>query len=276
MGLFAISTLLVLVLVFAVMAPGEAPRAPMPSGMYAPRGDLRGWRMVFHDDFSGSHLDKRKWRGYSGTPGGDPFGWFAPSHLSVAGGKLLIDGYQDAALGGKWATGGVSTLRRVAQRYGKYQVRYRFDGGVGVSHAVLLWPADQSWPPEIDFSEDSAHDHPISHATLHYGRQDKQIARRTRVNLDVWHTFGVEWTPRRLVYTLDGRAWASVRSRGVPSIPMVLAIQTQAWGCGISTWEGCVGPRTPARVRLEVDWVVSYARMHQPEVDDPLSRPGVL
>ena len=48
-----------------------------------------------------------------------------------------------------------------------------------------------------------------------------------------WHTYGVQWTPTSMTYTIDGRVWASV-SRGSlgspdqwPTIPMNLTLQSQ-------------------------------------------------
>lgn len=230
-----------------------------PSGVSAPVGDLPGWTPVLTDNFSGSTLDPTHWKTYLGVPGGDPAGWFDPSHVRVGAGKLVIDGYKDPALGGKWATGGVATQPGLAQTYGKYLVRLRFDRGVGVNHAILLWPAAETWPPEIDFSESDGLGDNVSYTTIHYGASDAMIHRQVGVDLRRWHTVGVEWSPGRVVYTLDGRAWATVRSARVPSQPMKLALQTQAWSCGGNLWGGCVGARTPAHVRLDVDWVVIYA-----------------
>jgi hypothetical protein len=68
----------------------------------------------------------------------------------------------------------------------------------------------------------------------------------------------VEWSPGQLTYTLDGTVWATMTSRYVPSTPMSIAIQTQAWRCG-NTWEGCPNSTTPATVNLHVDWVVAYS-----------------
>jgi len=73
-------------------------------------------------------------------------------------------------------------------------------------------------------------------------------------------TSGVQWTAGHLVYTLDGKNWAQVTNTNVPSTPMNLDIQTQAWACGTSTWEQCPNASTPAQVNLDVDWVVAYAR----------------
>jgi beta-glucanase (GH16 family) len=145
------------------------------------------------------------------------------------------------------------------QTYGKYLVRFRFDSGVGIAHAILLWPADNSWPPEVDFSEDNGAGRQTDYATLHYGPSNTMVQHSLSVDLTQWHTLGVEWTPGRLVYTIDGRSWATVNDSQVPSVPMVLDIQTQAWACGTSNWEQCPNATTPSHVNLYVDWVVAYA-----------------
>ncbi len=135
----------------------------------------------------------------------------------------------------------------------------RMDSGVGISHILLLWPADNSWPPEIDFSEDDGHDNSTNYGTMHYGANNTQIQNHVSVDMTQWHTFGVEWTAGKLVYTLDGVPWATTTSSQVPSIPMVLDMQTQAWGCGDNGWEACPDSTTPSQVNLDVDWAVGYA-----------------
>ena len=121
-----------------------------------PTADIPGWQQTFSDDFNGTAIDSRQWWIYDGVPGGDPGTFFAPSHVTASSGTLVISDYQDPAYGNKWTTGGIQY--KAAQTYGKYLVRFRFDAGPGLSHALILWPPDDSWPPEIDFSEDNSHD----------------------------------------------------------------------------------------------------------------------
>jgi beta-glucanase (GH16 family) len=229
-----------------------------------PTGNPPGWREVFSDDFTGTSLDWR-WTSYWGQPGGDPGGFFDPTHVAVSNGTLVISAYRDPADDvwdagpGTYVSGGISSSPSFAQTYGKYLVRFRMDAGQGVALAILLWPQSNTWPPEIDFAEDNGGDRSINYATLHYGSANTQLQRRVAVDLTHWHTLGVQWTKGRLVYTLDGRDWAKVTSVNVPSIPMVLDIQTQGWACGTSTWEQCPNVSTPPRVNLEVAWVVAYA-----------------
>ncbi len=235
---------------FTVTAASQ--RIPMPSD------PVPGWRQVFADDFVGSTLASRDWFAYSGQPAGDPAGWFDPKHVSLSDGELVIKGYSDPADANKWATGGIQA--RVGQTYGKYLVRFRFDAGTGVAHAILLVPADHTWPPEVDFSEDNGGDKQTVTTTMHYRTPDSlthMIHNQVPVDLTQWHTLGVEWMPGRLVYTLDGTDWATITNTYVSTIPMVLCIQTQAWASG--NWEHGIDATTPANVNLYVDWVVVYA-----------------
>jgi beta-glucanase (GH16 family) len=243
-----------------------APAAPAvqaaesPSGEAMPVGNIPGWRQVFSDDFSGSSLDLSKWFSYAPSqPGGDPGGWFEPSHVTVSDGELVISTYRELTDGGIWTSGGVSAAPGLVQTYGKSRVRFRFSPGHGIAHGLFLMPADGSWPPEIDFSEDNGENRNVDTATLHYGSNDQTEHAMVDTDLTQWHTLGLEWTPGLLLYTIDGHEWARMTGSNVPAIPMVLDIQTQAWACGISEWEACPDSTTPATVDLDVDWVVAYA-----------------
>jgi len=232
------------------------------SGLAMPSGNITGWKQVFADDFSGPYLSS-KWFAYGGQPGGDPGGYWSPSHVNLVNGQLVLRGYRDSRFSNKFVTGGVSTAHGFVQTYGKYLVRFRMDAGAGIAHAIMLWPADNSWPPEIDFSEDNgAAPRAVVTSTLHYTsptKFDYMVHRTTEVDFSQWHTLGVEWLPGQVTYTLDGVQWATVSDSHVPSIPMAIAMQTQAWSCGTNTWETCPDSTTPAEVDLDVDWVVAYS-----------------
>lgn len=245
----------------AAVADGPAPRDRTPAGQ------RRGWHRVFADDFTRG-LSASRWGRYSGQPGGDPGGLWAPSHAVVKNGILNLETYRDPRFGGRWVSGGVSSAPGLKQTYGRYEVRFRMDAGKGVSAVLLLWPTKGAWPPEIDFAEDGGVTTARNRmsATLHYGADNSQIQRTVRGDFARWHTMGVEWTPGRLVYTLDGRRWAAVRHREVPDEPMEMDLQTQAGTCG-DRYAPCPDSTTPPRVTLEVAWVVAYAYSHAAEAD---------
>ncbi|CAF4974282.1 unnamed protein product [Rotaria sp. Silwood1] len=115
--------------------------------------------------------------------------------------------------------------------YGKYLVRQRIDPGIRDSTS----------------------------ATFHFTSKNNQTTQYLRnVNFTQWHTMGVEWTPGKLVYTIDDQVWGTVQSNYVPNISMGLALQTQA-GTTSSNWNPIPNNSTPSMVQMQVDWVVIYA-----------------
>jgi beta-glucanase (GH16 family) len=194
-----------------------------------------------HDSFANGISSA--WGKYEGQPGGDPYGYWSPSHAVGYGGAALLRGYRD---GGRYVTAGFM-LNAVTQTYGKYVVRARFNGGSAVQHVMLLWPTT-GWPPEVDFSEGPTTQGVM--ATSHWGSSNSQQHAFKRVDMTQWHTYGVEWTPTRLLYTIDGRAWAAMYGSAVPHQPMRLAIQTQALTSV---------PATLGEVRMTIDDVAVFS-----------------
>lgn len=226
---------------------------PAPGAM--PVGNLRGWRQVLAEDFRSGRLP-RGWDRYAGSPGGNPNGWWQQDHAAVRNGDLhLLGDWQHGTLvtGGVMATAWPST-------YGKYEVRFKVSRAAGVPYAMLLWPVHGSWPEagEIDFAEDAGGARRGMTATLHYGPGNTQLQRQVRADFTQFQTVGVEWTPGRIVYTLNGRPWAVVGGAHVPAEPMRLALQLEA-GHG-NQWSPAPSRATPRTVDMDIDWVVAYRR----------------
>ncbi len=131
---------------------------PPVSGEAMPTTSPSGWQEVFSDNFQGTSLDPSKWMTYNGVPAGDSGAYFSSTHVSVQNGELVLRGYQDPDLGGRWVTAGVSSSPGLTQTYGKYLVRFRVDAGTGISYTALLWPANNVNSSEIDFAEDNGGD----------------------------------------------------------------------------------------------------------------------
>lgn len=208
--------------------------------------------LVYSDDFHRQDL-RYHWGPYGGQPGGDPGGWWMPSHITVSRGKLVLNGYRDR---GKYATGGLKLLHGLpALKYGKVLVRYRAEPGP-YAYAFLLWPSDNSWPPEIDFAEDNGGDRSMITASLHYkaGGRHKVVRRSVKADFTRWHTVGVRWSPGKITYLLDGKAWATVSSARVPGRRMHVALQQQAWPCNHGWYKVCPNRKSPPN-RIFVDWI---------------------
>ena len=153
----------------------------------------------------------------------------APGHTSVTGGMLVVKAYKDpAAVAAQGCTGSANDIvtggvkMNLSQTYGKYEVRMRVDNGLGVSVVALLWPTAETWPPEIDFTEDNgAAPRTQDTATEHWGTatNPRQINNTLTVNLTQWHTVGVEWSPGKIVYTMDGTPGQPRRTSMFPTCP---------------------------------------------------------
>jgi hypothetical protein len=240
-----------------------------PSGEAMPVGNIPGWNQTYAQDFSGLSLPSG-WLAYTGEPGGDPAGWWDPSHVSVSGGELRILSSRDPAHCPSGCTalddfvsGGLQ-LYGHAQTYGKYEIRMRADNAKGLGLTVLLWPTD-NWPPEIDMVADVGLSPRVGTAvgTIVYGSSNNPSVigvKNTTADLTQWHTWGAEWTQGKVVFTLDGNVWATVTNPGISSVPMNLAIQMQAYPCdGIGGEAGCPDSSTPTSSDFDIDWVTQYS-----------------
>jgi len=229
--------------------PVGTPDSTEPSGE-APPGPtaMVGYVIAHVDDFNGTSLPPT-WEVYTGVPARDPGGRFAASHLVVSGGLLELNTFQDPLYGNRWITGGLCQCG-FPLKYGAFFVRSRITGQ-GPSEIQLLWPASQSWPPEIDFNETGGSGTTTS-SSLHYGAANTIIRRHLTIDMTQWHTWGVIWTPSAVIYTVDGRIWGEVKGAAyVPKVPMTLDMQQQQ-----QCEEGRQCPTAPES--MLVDWVAEY------------------
>jgi beta-glucanase (GH16 family) len=233
-----------------------APR--YPSGLAMPNGDLPAWRQIFTEDFGGTALPP-EWVSYDGQPINDPGGYFASSHVSVADGVLNIGAWREKSHRNIYVTGGVSNRKVYSEVYGRVDIRFRMDRGRGVAYALLLWPTSNNPLPEIDIAEDNGFGRDRLYSVMHSADGTAHIGRDVGGDFTTWHTAGVEWSPGQVTFTVDGKPWTTIKHPGVSSVPMSVALQSQAWFCGHG-WQACPDKTTPKRVDLEVDWVVAYER----------------
>jgi Glycosyl hydrolases family 16 len=198
----------------------------------SPPGSVAGWRLTYSTDFPGSSLPSG-WLAYNGEPGGDPDGNWEPSNVTVSGDALHL-------LATPSGQGGVQFYGN-PQTYGMYMVRMKgdYEPGLSINNLAILWPAQQGvWPPEVDFFQDAGGSRQTFSASLHVGPDGNGsccvIASPTQdSNATAWHTYGVEWTPDTMTYTIDGQVWASVSRSSLsppaqwPTIAMNLTLQSQ-------------------------------------------------
>jgi beta-glucanase (GH16 family) len=218
---------------------------------------------VFTDNFNGTKLSKA-WGVYNTPTAKPPTPKRTLDSVRVKGGYLQLIGHYEKRYG--YVGGGIAD--KTNQLYGRWEVRFRADAGVGYDPIVLLWPKGK-WvvDGEIDLAEVPYPKRDEAGEYLHLGKKgkDKFIGKLIPkpVNFTKWHTIAVDWLPDHVTFWLDGKAlWTVKRATAnvnfVPSTPFHLALQNDA-GCD----GGCQpGKGSPAQVIMDVDWVKVYAVPH--------------
>jgi licheninase len=203
---------------------------------------------VLVENFNGSSIDTSKWMIYH-SPGAERNPRTGRA-ATVSAGVLRLKG---GMYGGKDLSGGVAT--RHAQRYGRWEVRFRAEAGAGYTPVALLWPVAQGEGDdyaEVDFAEIVDPRRRGGGIFVHggHGRAQRQL----RADFTRWHAAAVDWLPGRLTFWLDGRRVWDYRGAYVPSGErMGLALQND-----VVCEPRCRDASTPDTVSMYVDWVKVY------------------
>lgn len=239
-----------------IVYPVGTPQPNEPSGLGPPKSNaLPGYHRVYATDFLGTALPQG-WTTFTGVPGGDPTAKFASSHVVVANGMLRLSTSHDPRYPTyEWTSGGLCQCGH-PMTYGAFFVRSRISNA-GPNEVELLWPANNQWPPEIDFNESGSRWAATS-ATVHHGAASNDLRIQQNlpgIDLRRWHTWGVIWTPHSITYTLDGQQWGyTITTPGaIPQLAMTLDLEQRP---------GCVpGVACPPQDQtMLTDWVAEYAR----------------
>src|ERR1039458_10260995 len=150
----------------------------------------------------------------------------------------------DYAHNARWVTGGIGSVH--TQVYGEYEWCMRTSHSLGTKTAVLLWPQDNKWPPEIDFFENWGD--PLYYCVwLHYGGPTHKIIRRVYYQYSAqWTVYLAVWRHNNLQVIENGGRVANITSPHVPNTPMRLDIETMA-----------IQPKAVVGATV-VKWVVEY------------------
>ena len=264
-------------------SPSETAAFPSDAGTASPsqpsegsgRGrsevEIDGWNVDFFEGFDAS-IEEIGWEQYGGKPVGQgAMGMRLRRDSFTQNGELIIrTQYQD----GQWSAGGASTNKVFAASRGRWEVRAKFPRAKGIGYAILLWPEDKSWPPEIDFAEGRVNGPRVS-GTYHWGdsteeghKQDQRVFDNT--DMGGWHTYGVIVEDDYIVFTFDGQEWGRITrddvGEGITDKRMWFGVQTGAMDPNgkanqYETVDGGVpGPLTPAVSDIQIDYVAHYTR----------------
>jgi beta-glucanase (GH16 family) len=239
----------------AELPPTTPAPPPPPSEAPAPEG----WHTVFADEFNGGGIDGSKWtvcgecRAGHGEVNSDN-----QNRVSVGDGLMRIRALRNDSSSWVW------TYNTFQFKHGKVEIRAQMPKGQGVWPALWMLPKQEEWPPEIDIYE-SINNEGRYFVNYHYngggGNRQYHPDGPHPVNTDTtqWHTYGVEWSPGLLVFTLDGQEVGRA-TQGVDQLdaarPMYLIMNVAMGG----DWAGSPDGSTPEVNDMLVDWVRVYQR----------------
>ncbi|HUP99666.1 MAG TPA: glycoside hydrolase family 16 protein [Aeromicrobium sp.] len=244
------------------------------------------WRCVLSDEFDGSRLDLTRWNvvttAESGFSSGIPPAYacyvYDPRTVSVAGGFLHLSVVKvddvvqcggPAAQPTEYLGGAVSTKYRLAQTYGRYEIRARFatDEQTGLQSSLILTPDHPEYGErsgEMDIAEFFTK---WPHRVFPYVRYDHEgddptaTSEACRVaDPGQFHRYTLEWTPQRIETAVDGHSCVSTTwDKGTElkhpapfDRPFVLSM-FEALGVSKAAFDVEDAPRLPAT--MQVDYV---------------------
>ncbi|MGY0021869.1 discoidin domain-containing protein [Streptomyces sp. cg35] len=211
---------------FEVWGTGGSAGAAYPP---LPGAQSGTYRTTFFDDFTGAALDRSKWRVVRtgqemGPVNGESQAYVdSTDTVRTAGGNLVLaakycKGCTQAG-GGTYdfTSGRIDTHTKLDFTYGKVSARMKLPVGDGFWPAFWLLGSDVddpsvSWPAsgETDIMENIGYGDWTSSALHGPGYSaDGNIGALQHYadggRADQWHTYGVEWTPTEMRFTVDDR-----------------------------------------------------------------------
>lgn len=277
---FAFSLMLALAVAGPLSAEPDPPNPKVPE-------PYPGWMLVWSDEFAGpdgSAPDPAHW---SCAIGGGGYGnheletyTSRPENVVVQSGELVITCRRETLTGPDGIERGYTSARLKSeghfdQRFGRFEARIKIPGGQGVWPAFWMLGSDHGtagWPGcgEIDIMENVGKEPGLVHGTVHgpgysgaHGISGSYTLPEGHAFWEDYHVYGVDWSPGRLVFEVDGKAYHTVtpdrlpkEARWVFDHPFYLLLNLAVGG----DWPGPPDENTPFPQQMRVDWVRVYTK----------------
>ena len=237
--------------------------------------------LVFHDEFNqknGTQPDSTKWvRCVRYTSAWNR--WISNSKdvVYIKNGKLICKAIPNKTEPNDTAsmlTGAIETRGKYDFQYGKVEVRMKTNTARGNFPAFWMKPSkqDPNSYGEIDVME-SFGDQGVAHQTIHNHltntlKRGRPFSARTKLRLNKWHVYGLEWTPDKLVFSIDGKVTkVFLKSTDSQELadgqwtfdrPFYLLLNQSVGDAAINKW---LTPDTTRIYVTQFDWVRVYQKV---------------
>jgi beta-glucanase (GH16 family) len=276
----------ILAVTFALVARVDAevgPRAHrVRHAQSAPSRAARWPHLVWSDNFNGSAGSEPNPRKWSFDTGGGGWGneeleYYTSRSVNAeldGHGHLVITARAETHTGSDGVTRNYTSARlqmlhKFEFEYGLVEARIKVPVGQGLLPAFWMlgnganypggWPASG----EIDTMEVRGSQPYVVNGTIHgpwsSARHGMGGSLRSRTSLaSGFHVYGVEWTPDRISFMLDGSVYETITPADLPKgaawpfgHPFFLLLDLAVGG----RWAGLPSPTTPFPAKMIVDWV---------------------
>lgn len=250
---------------------------------HKPMGRDDAFVMVLNEDFDAPTLNADLWttcywwddNGCTNLSSKNQ-NWYRPENVTIENGKLILTARPEKVKGWRGKTfthtSGMVTSGRLygepraasgfEATYGFFEIRAKIPSGQGLWPAFWMLPSSHESLPEIDIMEVLGHAPSLLELHYHYAKPngDKRSAAKEVATNDLsqgWHVYGVDWSPDRIVWYLDGQeVWRFAEPENISDEPMYLILNLAVGG----TWPGNTDSTTPFPARYEIDYVRAWQR----------------
>jgi len=260
-----------------------------PAGAYEKPDPRRALAITWQDEFNspaGTRPSASRWNLETGGEpqwGNEEWQYYTSRKENVStdgAGNLVIQARKERLAGMEnWqygtcdiTSGRITTKAKFEQAYGKFEARIKIPDGAG------LWPAfwmmganidEVDWPNngEIDIMEIVGNEPYTLYGTVHgpgYHSENGPGGSTTssRKWADAFHLYAVEWSPNKVVWTVDGRPFHTVTPADIPAgadwvfdHPFYLLLNLAVGG----VWPGPPNSSTRFPAKMLVDYVRVYS-----------------
>lgn len=191
------------------------------------------WTLFWSDEFDGKTIDSTKWNFQQEPAGRFNEEWqrytTSTENAYVENNQLVIKAIHESDTHGldQYSSARLNTAGKFSFKYGKISARVKLPYGEGIWPAFWMLGAnidenggDTPWPfcGEIDILElYGSNDDAVVEVNAHYanmdGKHDQMHAKAYKLEkgifADDFHIFELEWTPKALIWYVDGNNVAS-------------------------------------------------------------------
>lgn len=257
----------------------EQPPAPTPTKRPIELPDIK-WKLSFRDEFNGrGKPSAERWNLHTGNGvngyGHQALQYYDPDNVEMDGSGSLVLTARRERNGEKcwngpcaYTSGRIDSAGKVTHTYGRLTARMKIPVGKGLWPAFWTQTTDRrkAWYSEIDVLETIGSEPNRVQGFAHTakgrpGGGDLFLDH----NLDEkFHVYGVDWTPERIVWWIDGKPYAELKR--YPRWP---------FGDGVShffifnlqvggEWPGDPDENTVFPARMYIDWIRTYHPASRP------------